>query len=34
MSMLRIPFLVVTLLAVCGTAHAGTAKPSKATVFG
>lgn len=34
MSMLRIPFLVVSFLAVCGIAHAATAKPSKATVFG
>jgi hypothetical protein len=34
MSMLRIPFLVVTFLAVCGAVHAATAKPSKATVFG
>jgi len=39
MSMLRIPFLVATLLAIAGTAGAATAgaataKPAKATVFG
>lgn len=34
MSMLRIPFLVVTFLAISGSAGAGTAKPAKATVFG
>lgn len=34
MSMLRIPFLVVTFLVLCGSAGAGTAKAAKATVFG
>ena len=34
MSMPRIPFLVVTLLALSGSAVAGTAKPAKVTVFG
>ena len=34
MSMLRIPFLVVTALAISGTAGAVTAKPAKGVVFG